>query len=448
MPDRRCVPPRDEILDLMERIYRYRMTTTSGGNLSIRDEAGDVWITPARVDKGSLRREDVVRVRAGGATEGDRPPSSELPFHQAIYAARLDLAGIVHAHPVALVAFSLCRRVPETRLFHQAWHVCGEVGFAPYALPGSESLGRNIAAAFARGHDCVVLENHGVVVGGKTLQEAFERFETLEFVAKTFIKASLLGEPKSLTDEQIAAEGDADRSVPVEPSRDYPADERERRRQLSEFVRRGYRQRLLTSTQGSFSARLEDDAFIVTPYRGDRLHVEPGDLVAVRGGVAEAGKMPSRATTLHRAIYRRHPHVKAIVNAFPVNATAYSLTGNLPDICAIPESYVVLKGLLQVPFGLPFDDAEELARRIDADHPVALIENDGVLVLGTSILEAFDRLEVLEATAEALINSLPLGGAVPMSDAVVTELEQAFGMRAYPDPREPTRPVESNPRSI
>ena len=58
--------PRAELVAAMERIYHYRMTTTSGGNLSIRDENGDVWITPARVDKGSLRREDVVRVRADG----------------------------------------------------------------------------------------------------------------------------------------------------------------------------------------------------------------------------------------------------------------------------------------------------------------------------------------------------------------------------------------------
>ena len=43
--------PRDEIMQTMARIYRYRMTTTSGGNLSIRDENGDVWISPARVDE-------------------------------------------------------------------------------------------------------------------------------------------------------------------------------------------------------------------------------------------------------------------------------------------------------------------------------------------------------------------------------------------------------------
>ena len=52
------IHPRDEILQAIQRIYRYRMTTTSGGNLSIREENGDIWITPARLDKGSLRRED------------------------------------------------------------------------------------------------------------------------------------------------------------------------------------------------------------------------------------------------------------------------------------------------------------------------------------------------------------------------------------------------------
>src|ERR1035437_6185080 len=46
------IHPRDEILQAIQRIYRYRMTTTSGGNLSIREDNGDIWITPARLDKG------------------------------------------------------------------------------------------------------------------------------------------------------------------------------------------------------------------------------------------------------------------------------------------------------------------------------------------------------------------------------------------------------------
>ncbi len=424
------VHPRDELLQTMERIYRYRMTTTSGGNLSIREDNGDVWITPARVDKGNLGRGDMVCVHADGAADGAHRPSSELPFHQAIYAGRPDLKGIVHAHPVALVAFSISRQVPDTRLFHQARHVCGEVGFAPYALPGSAELGRSIAETFAQGFDCVILENHGVVVGGESLQHAFQRFETLEFTAKTIIKARHLGAVRYLGDEQIAQPRRG--AVPLpEFAPDSPTSrEKELRRQLCEFVRRGYQQRLLISTEGSFSARLDEDSFLITPYQVDRQSVGVEDIVLVRRGAAEAGRIPSRASRNHQAIYDRHPEIGAIVNAYTVNATAFSVTGAALNSRTIPESYVFLRDVQRVPYGLQFQDSEELARRISPEQPIAILENDGVLVTGSDVLSAFDRLEVLESTAEALINSRPLGDVVPMSDAVIEELNIAFFKKA------------------
>src|ERR1700733_4250893 len=230
--------PRDAILRTMERIYRYRMTTTSGGNVSLVDEQGDVWITPARVDKGNLRRNDIVCLRPDGSIAGLHPPSSELPFHRAIYEARPDIRAIVHAHPVALGAFSICHRLPDTRLFHQARHVCGPVGFAPYALPGSKELGRNIAQAFAAGPNCVVLENHGVVVGGENLAVAFQRFETLEFTAKTIIKASLLGPVRYLSDDEVALPRHSFEPLPTFDARPPTSYEKELRRELCEFVRR------------------------------------------------------------------------------------------------------------------------------------------------------------------------------------------------------------------
>ncbi|MEO7100229.1 MAG: class II aldolase/adducin family protein, partial [Luteolibacter sp.] len=196
--------PAEKLVLAMARIYQYRMTTTSGGNLSIRDADGSIWITPARVDKGALRVEDIVRVFPDGRIEGLHKPSSEFPFHQRIYEARPDLGAIVHAHPVALVAFSICGLTPQTSLFTKAHSVCGDVGFAHYALPGSNLLGERIATVFSEGHHCVMLENHGVVVGGVDFPDAFRRFETLEFVAKTVIKARALGEVRYLTPEQLA----------------------------------------------------------------------------------------------------------------------------------------------------------------------------------------------------------------------------------------------------
>lgn len=422
---RPLIHPRDEIMQTMERIYRYRMTTTSGGNLSIREPEGDIWITPARVDKGSLTRDDIVRVGAGGQVEGRHRPSSEFPFHRAIYAARPDLGGIVHAHSVALVAFSISGTVPDTRLLHQAHHVCGRVTFAPYALPGSTALAEQIVAAF-READCVVLENHGVVVGGTTLQRAFERFETLEFAAKTIIKASMLGEVRYLAAEQLAvapiAPARLDEFVPPAAS----SLEKELRRQLCAFLHRGYRNRLMISTEGSFSARLDSVSFLITPYELDRHTVRPQDIVLVRGGQCEAGKLSSRAARLHQAIYDRRPEVGAIANAYPVNATAFSVTAARLDARTIPESYLLLRDVERLPWGVQFTDAAAVAERLSRERPAAILDNDGVLVCGSDVLDAFDRLEVLESTAETLINGRFVGPTHAMSDAAIAELEAAF----------------------
>ena len=418
--------PRDEILALMQRIYGYRMTTTSGGNLSIREENGDIWITPARVDKGSLRREDIVCVHPDGSVEGIRSPSSELPLHQKIYSRRPDVRAIVHAHPVALVAFSMAHEVPDTRVFHQARHVCRDAAFAAYELPGSAALGDTVGSVFALGHDSVILENHGVVTAGSSLQEAFRRFETLEFTGKTIIKACLLGEVRYLSEQEISLAQRRQKALP-EFDREPPSSaEKELRNVLSEFIRRAYRQRLFISTQGSFSARLAGGSFLITPYELDRGAAEPRDLVLIDNHRSEAGRIPSRAAVIHDAIYRRHPGVGAIINAYPVNATAFSMTSVPLDTRTIPESYVVVRRVGRAPYGLQFEDADAVAARIAPATPALLLENDGVLVTGATVLEAFDRLEVLESTAEALINCRAIGQLAPMPDSVIRELAIAF----------------------
>lgn len=426
--ERQLLHPRDELMQTMERIYRSRMTTTSGGNLSILDDDGNIWITPARVDKGRLTRDDIICVRTDGTTEGPHPPSSEFPFHQAIYAARPDIRAIVHAHPVALVAFSICQQTPNTRLFHQAYFVCGRTGFAAYALPGSRELGTKIAATFETGCDSVILENHGVVVGGESLSHAFQRFEAFEFAGKTLIKGRLLGDIRMLTDEEL--EVAHHRSVAVESFQPPNASirERELRRELCEFLRRGCRQRLLISTEGSYSVRLSDDSFLITPTQQDRESIEVSDLVLIQGDQRERGKKASRAVFAHQAIYRAHPEVGAIVFAHPVNATAFSVTQARFDARTIPESYVFLREVRRIPYGVQYRGDSEIADYISPASPAAILENDGVLVTGTTVLDAFDRLEVLESTAEAIINAGAIGEIGSMPDEAIDQLRAAFNL--------------------
>ena len=143
----------------------------------------------------------MVCVKEDGTVLGIHKPSSEFPFHRLIYQARPDLKAIIHAHPPALVSFSIVRRIPDTRSLPNERQICGEIGIAPYALPGSEQLGENIAAVFKSGIDTVMLENHGVVVGAGDLPQAFNRFETLDFCARLEIEARRIGNPVLLTDE-------------------------------------------------------------------------------------------------------------------------------------------------------------------------------------------------------------------------------------------------------
>lgn len=117
--------PKDQITDIIKRIYRAGLTTTSGGNVSIKDPEGNIWVTPSAIDKGSLTRKDIMCVMPDGEILGLHKPSSEFPFHMAIYDIRPDIKAIIHAHPPALVSFSIVRKIPNANIIPQAKNICG-----------------------------------------------------------------------------------------------------------------------------------------------------------------------------------------------------------------------------------------------------------------------------------------------------------------------------------
>ena len=105
--------PKDQITAIIKRIYRAGLTTTSGGNISIKDIEGNIWVTPSAIDKGSLTRKDIMCVKPDGEIIGAHIPSSEFPFHKAIYGIRPDIHAVIHAHPPALVSF-MASAITET----------------------------------------------------------------------------------------------------------------------------------------------------------------------------------------------------------------------------------------------------------------------------------------------------------------------------------------------
>ncbi len=419
--------PRDQIILIINRIYNKGLTTTSGGNLSVKDEDSKIWITPSAIDKGSLTPIDIICLHPNGYIEGPHKPSSELPFHKAIYEARPDLNAVVHAHPPALVSFSIVRLVPDTRVIPQAQQVCGPIGYAPYSLPGSQKLGDNIAREFAKGFNSVIMENHGTVVGGANLIEAYERFEAMEFCARTLINARSVGEPQFLNDEQLAAfDAQIPHDVPELADVVVSSDEKAIRAEIVNMVRRACNQGLMMSTYGTASVRWRRNDFLITPTNVTRWNISLEDIVQIRDGKREPGKIPSRSMWLHHAIYLKNPHVNAIILTQPPFLMAFGATHQEMDVKTIPESWIFLQDMPNLPFGSQFAGRPDIPDLISHNVSAVLINNDAIVVTGKSLLQAFDRLEVAEFSAKSLCMGKAIGQFQPIGEKEIEDLRKAF----------------------
>ncbi|MFD5426972.1 class II aldolase/adducin family protein [Streptomyces sp. NPDC127084] len=163
----------------------------TSGNVSVRvpTEAGDVvLVTPTGVPYDRLGPPDVVGVDLDGRRVlGELIPTSELPMHLAVYRAT-DAAAIVHTHAVHATAVSTL--VTELPLIHyMAAALGGPVRVAPYALYGTEQLATHMLDALADRTGCL-LQNHGTVTYGATLDQAYDRTAQLEWMCRVWLTAS------------------------------------------------------------------------------------------------------------------------------------------------------------------------------------------------------------------------------------------------------------------
>lgn len=421
------IHPADQIVMFMQRVYDKKLTSMSGGNLSIRDNEGNIWITPASIDKGSLTRSDIICVRPNGDCEGPHAPSSELPFHRSVYKLRPDLNAVLHAHPPALVAFSVVRRLPELNLTPTVRYMCKNIKMAAYAIPGSQALSAEVGKVFEQGCNIALLENHGVCVGAADMFTAFQQFETLNYAAELEALATRLGEirPLSETARQMSKTNICSELRNVSPQ-PCSSEELASRRDLIALIRRSYRMGLFTAAQGTYSTRLSDGSFIITPLHADPAYLEADDLVRIQDGTKEPGKTPDADVLLHQKIYDKNPQIGAIAFAQPVHSMAFAVTDMPFDTRTIPESYILLRDVKRIPFEAAYQNLDDVAAEFDNAHPVLLIENKSVMVTGASMLQVFDRLEVMEMTAASILKAQALGTIAHIPSDEIAALKTAF----------------------
>jgi L-fuculose-phosphate aldolase len=232
-----------------------------------------------------------------------------------------------------------------------------------------------------------------------------------------------------LSDEQLALADRHRDPLPEYTLAHHSSRERELRQQIVEIVHRAYGRCLMTAAGGAMSARVDDASFLITPTEMDRRSIQIEDLVLVSGARREAGKAPSRLMQVHQAIYDRHPDIGCVITAPAPHIAAYALVPDAFDTKTIPECYVMLRHVGKVPFDLFYRAPDQVAARLSQRTPVLVVENEGVLTTGTSILQAFDRLEVAEYSAKSLIDiACKLGQWAPLEEQALRDLEEAFGL--------------------
>lgn len=192
---------RDELAAACRRVAEQGLVVGTAGNLSLR--AGDhVVITPTGGVLGELTGRDMSVVDLdGNLVDGELAPTSEVPLHLGIYRTQLGASAVAHAHALASTAVS-CTHDELPPIHYTILQLGGAIRVAPYATFGSDELAANVAQAL-EGRTAALMQNHGSVAYGRTIAEACDRLELLEWHAELFQRSVALGTPRVMTDKEL-----------------------------------------------------------------------------------------------------------------------------------------------------------------------------------------------------------------------------------------------------
>lgn len=171
------------------------------GNLSAR--CGDmVVITSSGVANGYLTENDFAVVDFdGNAIEGEKP-SSERMLHIEFYKKRPEMNYVMHVHSPYLTAFASAGIALDDKISPEIIYCFEKIPLAEYSIPGSKELVEKTSKYFEN-YDVVLMANHGVIIAGKDIKDAFYKLDLCENYAKTVIYAKLLGGAKILPEEEV-----------------------------------------------------------------------------------------------------------------------------------------------------------------------------------------------------------------------------------------------------
>ena len=178
---------RKRLVECCHMLYDRNLTVSAGGNMSVRINDREILITPSGVNKGLVREDDLVKMDMDGNVLSGGKPSIEHKFHLGIYKENPETNAVVHCHPLYCLAILTRGEDLKSTLTPEGVLLLDQVPTCRYATPGSDEL---VEAVMEYAHaPAMLMARHGAITQGRTLEEAYNRMEELEFQAHLQILA-------------------------------------------------------------------------------------------------------------------------------------------------------------------------------------------------------------------------------------------------------------------
>lgn len=187
-----------------------------------------------------------------------------------------------------------------------------------------------------------------------------------------------------------------------------------------------YQRGFIAAADGNLSVRMDDGTLLITPAGSMKGFLEPHHLTRVdaSGKVLGDGPPCSSEIGIHLVAYEERPDIRAVVHAHPPHAVALTVAGIDLQMPIIPEVVVTIGGIPTAPFGTPgTPELPETIRELVRCCDTMLMKNHGSVTLGSNLMDAYKKLDMLEHTTRILYLAHTVrGGLEPLSDEAVRKL--------------------------
>jgi len=200
--------------------------------------------------------------------------------------------------------------------------------------------------------------------------------------------------------------------------------------QVISIGKRMYERGLIAATDGNLSVKVSKTRLLVTPSGVCKGMLLRGDLVIVdTAGKKIAGRRePTSELKMHLKAYDLRDDIGAVVHAHPPYATAFAVAGIALDKCVLPEIIVTIGSVPLAGYGTP--STEEVSRSIEQVVKMCdafLLKNHGVMTVGKSLVEAYQKLEMVEHLAKITFIASQIGRVETLS---AEEVQKLYKLRA------------------